>query len=127
MASRDLVNRRTQYALRWARRAAVEHKTEFDKRLVLVTEKVLKEIFGDAATNSICKYLEKNYDLKLEEIPSKLDVFSRALESYLDSGATVVEEIILKNLHTKSEVDSGRFREKTFQQRLSDLRQIYKS
>jgi phage gp36-like protein len=127
MASRDLANRRTQSALRWARRAAVEHKTEFDKRLVLVTEKVLKEIFGDAATTSICKYLEKNYDLKLEEIPSKLDVFSRALESYLDSGATVIEEIILKNLHTKSEVDSGRFREKTFQQRLSELRQIYKS
>ncbi len=127
MASRDLANRRTQSVLRWTRRAAVEHKTEFDKRLVLVTEKVLKEIFGDAATASICRYLEKNYDLKLEEIPSKLDVFSRALESYLDSGATVIEEIILKNLHSKSEVDSGRFREKTFQQRLSELRQTYNS
>lgn len=127
MASRDLANRRTQSVLRWTRRAAVEHKTEFDKRLVLVTEKVLKEIFGDAATASICRYLEKNYDLKLEEIPSKLDVFSRALKSYLDSGATVIEEIILKNLHSKSEVDSGRFREKTFQQRLSELRQTYNS
>lgn len=127
MASRDLANRRTQSALRWTRRATAEHETDFDKRLVLVTEKVLKEIFGDAATASICKYLEKNYDLKLEEIPSKLDVFSRALESYLDSGATVIEEIILKNLLSKSEVDSGRFREKTFQQRLGELRQIYKS
>jgi hypothetical protein len=127
MASRELANRRTQSALGWTRRAAVEHETDFDKRLVLVTEKVLKEIFGDAATASICRYLEKNYDLKLEEIPSKLDVFSRALESYLDSGATVIEEIILKNLHSKSEVDSGRFREKTFQQRLIELRQICKS
>ena len=127
MASRDLANRRTQSALRWTRRAAVEHETDFDRRLVLVTEKVLKEIFGDAATASICKYLEKKYDLKLEEIPSKLDVFSRALESYLDSGATVIEEIILKNLHSKSEVDSGRFKEKTFQQRLCELRQICKS
>ena len=127
MASRELANHRTHSAVRWTRRAAVEHETDFDKRLVLVTEKVLKEIFGDAATASICKHLEKNYDLKLEEIPSKLDVFSRALESYLDSGATVIEEIILKNLHSKSEVDSGRFREKTFQQRLSELRQIYKS
>lgn len=127
MASRDLANRRTQSALRWTRRAAVEHQTEFDKRLVLVTEKVLKEIFGDAATASICKYLEKSYDLKLEEIPNNLDVFSRALESYLDSGATVIEKTILKNLLSKSEVDSRKHREKTFQQRLSELRQICKS
>jgi len=127
MASKDPAKGGTQSTLRWTRRAAVEHETDFDKRLVLVTEKVLKEIFGDAATASICKYLKKNYDLKLEEIPSKLDVFSRALESYLDSGATVIEETILKNLLSKPEVNSGRLREKTFQQRLSELRQIYKS
>lgn len=127
MASRDLANRRTQSAIRWTRRAAVEHETEFDKRLVLVTEKVLKEMFGDAATASICKYLKKNYGLKLEEIPSNLDIFSRALESYLESGATVIEEIILKNLHSTSKVDAGMLKEKTFQQRLGELRQIYKS
>lgn len=125
MASKNTAKSRDQAVLKWKKRAAVKRRTKFDKKLVNITEKVLKQVFGEDATASICKYLEKNYRLKLEEIPNKPEVFSKALESYLDSGAMVIESIILENLCSNSGVELKRAREKTFLERLSELKRVY--
>lgn len=126
MRSENAGKHRNRAVIRWKKRAVVKRaRTNFDERLVSITEKVLKQVFGEDATTSICKYLEKNYHLKLEEIPSKPDVFLKALESYLDSGATVIERIILENLCSNSGVKSKTVEEKTFLERLSELKRIY--
>lgn len=127
MTSRSAAKRRRRAVSRWKTRAASKRGTQFDRKLVRITEKVLKEVFGEAATASICDYLEKNYRLKLDDIPNKPEVFSRALESYLDSGATVIERIILENLYSNSGVKSKRVEEKTFPQRLSELKRVYRA
>lgn len=125
MTSRNAAKRRRDVASKWRKRAAVKRGTQFDRKLVSITEKVLKQVFGEDATASICDYLEKNYRLKLDEIPNRPEVFSRALESYLDSGATVIERIILENLYSNSGVRLKRVEEKTFPQRLSELKRVY--
>ena len=125
MESKDTRKHKNKALSKWKKRAAVKRRTKFDEKLVSITEKVLKQVFGEDATASICKYLEKNYRLKLEEIPSKPYVFSKALESYLDSGATVIESIILENLCSNSGVKLKRVEEKTFLERLSELKRVY--
>lgn len=125
MTSRNAAKRRRKAVSKWKERAAVKRGAQFDRKLVSITEKVLKQVFGEDATASIRDYLEKNYRLKLDDIPNKPEVFSRALESYLDSGATVIERIILENLYTNSGVKFKRVEEKTFPQRLSELKRVY--
>jgi hypothetical protein len=125
MTSKNAAKRRRHAVSKWKKRAAVKRGTKFDRKLVSITEKVLKQVFGEDATASICDYLERNYRLKLDDIPDKPEVFSKALESYLDSGATVIERIILENLYSNSGVKLKRVEEKTFPQRLSELKRVY--
>lgn len=75
-------------------------KDKFNKLLLKVIDEELKQIFGEAATLIIYNHLEKNYSLKREEIPEKIEVFIRGLEEFLSSGAQVVEKIILKKVYS---------------------------
>lgn len=75
-------------------------KGEFDKTFRKTVDDVLIQIFGQAAALIIYNYLEKNNSLTPEEFPEKLDAFARGLENFLDSGALVIENIILKHLYS---------------------------
>jgi hypothetical protein len=73
-------------------------KIEFEKLLIKSIDDSLKDTFGEVAAQIIYKHLEKNHSLKKEEIPKKLEVFTEALEKYLNSGVIVVEDLVLKKL-----------------------------
>lgn len=73
---------------------------EFDKAFRKTVDDALNQIFGHAAALIIYNYLENNGSLTPEEIPKKLNAFARGLEDFLDSGAFVVEGIILKHLYS---------------------------
>jgi len=75
-------------------------KDKFNKLLLKTIDEELKQIFGESATGIIYNNLEKNYSLKREEIPEKLEVFIGGLEEFLSSGAHVVEIIILKKVYS---------------------------
>ncbi len=75
-------------------------KDRFNKLLLKVIDEEMKQIFGEAATLIIYNHLEKNYLLKREEIPEKLEIFIKSLEEFLSSGAQVVEKIILKKVYS---------------------------
>jgi len=75
-------------------------KGDFDKTFRKTVDDVLNQIFGQAATRIIYNHLEKNNSLTPEKFPKKLDAFVRSLENFLDSGALVVEGIILKHLYS---------------------------
>lgn len=55
----------------------------------------------EVGANVIYDYLEHHFELRLEMIAEKLEVLSAGLESLLGSAAFVVEQLILKNLHSK--------------------------
>jgi hypothetical protein len=88
-------------------------KGEFDKTFRKTVDDVLNQIFGQAAALIIYNYLENSNSLTPEEFPEKLDAFARGLENFLDSGALVVENIILKQLYSSyglefKEIEEGR-------------------
>ena len=90
----------------------MKKKNRFGKSLIEAVDKELKRIFGEVATLVIYGYLENTLSLKQEEIPEKIEVFAKGLNSFLHSGARVVEKIILENLYSsfgfEYKVEEGR-------------------
>jgi len=92
-------------------RMKLKTEGEFDKAFLKTVDDVLTQIFGQAAALIIYHHLEKNTSLTPEEFPKKLDIFIRGLESFLDSGALVVEGIILKHLYSSYGLEFKRIEE----------------
>ena len=76
-------------------------KEEFKKLLLRTIDENLKQIFRETATHIIYQFLENNYSLKREEIPEKLETFMEGLQEFFRSGAHMIEQSILKELHVK--------------------------
>ncbi len=83
----------------------MQNKSEFDESLINVVDEELKKIFGEMATLIIYGYLENNLSLKQEDIPRKIEVFAKGLDSFLNSGARVIEQVIIKNLYANFGVE----------------------
>jgi len=74
---------------------------KLDDLLFEVIDETMKEVFKEEGAKAIYNYLANNSHLKLEEIAEKPEVFSAGLERLLGSGASVIENLILKNLYRK--------------------------
>jgi hypothetical protein len=79
---------------------SAETKQVFKKLLLQTINENLKQIFQETATHLIYQFLENNYSLKREEIPEKLETFMEGLHEFFRSGAHMIEQSILKELHT---------------------------
>lgn len=77
---------------------------KFNELLLKIIDEELKQVFGEVATLIIYSHLENNYSLRREEIPEKMEVFTRGLEEFLSSGAQVIQKIILQKLSSCSGV-----------------------
>jgi len=75
-------------------------QTKSDDRISKVIDRVLNQVFGEAATQLIYQHLERNYSVKKDEIAEKIDVFAHGLEDFLTSGAFVVEQKILEDIYS---------------------------
>jgi len=75
-----------------------------DDLLLKILNETMREVFNEVGTKVICDFLQNNYHLKPEEIAEKPEVFSTGLKKLLDSGASVIEKLILKNLYSKLEL-----------------------
>jgi len=79
---------------------SADTKEEFKKLLMQTIDENLKQIFRETATHIIYQFLENNYSLKREEIPEKLEIFMEGLQEFFRSGAQMIEQSILKELHS---------------------------
>lgn len=79
-------------------------KTSVKFREVLLSEinKGMADIFGEETAKAVYYHLDKNYSLKLEDIPKKPKIFSKALKNMFGKvGAKVIEVSLIKNLSSK--------------------------
>lgn len=60
-------------------------KSEFDKLLLAAVDEGLS-ILGESSKKAIYFHLERNFGIKKDEIPSKVEVFSEALEQIFRAG-----------------------------------------
>jgi predicted DNA-binding protein YlxM (UPF0122 family) len=73
---------------------------KYEEMLNRAVDKTLNRVFGSTATDIIYTHLENNYSLRKGEIAEKLEIFNRALQEYLNSGAAVVEKEILESFYS---------------------------
>ena len=75
----------------------------FDQLLLEAIDEGLSGL-GEAGKASIYIHLEGLFKIRKQEIPSKLNDFSNALERIFGLGARHLEILCMKNLHAKLEV-----------------------
>ena len=75
----------------------------FDQVLLEAIDEGLSSL-GENAKTTIYFHLEGRFNIKKQEIPSKLSDFSNILEQIFGLGAQHLEILFMKNLHAKLEV-----------------------
>lgn len=75
-------------------------KRDFEKILAEAVDEGLHSL-GQSSRRAIYFHLEKNFDVKKQEIPSKIEVFADAIEKIFGSGANFLEILIVNRLHEK--------------------------
>lgn len=73
---------------------------DFKKLLLQAVDEGLASL-GDSSKQAIYFHLDKNFNLKKEQIPNKLDDFAIAIESIFGMGANFLEILIMKQLYEK--------------------------
>lgn len=68
------------------------------KRIAMLIDEQLNKIFGKEATLLIYKYLQKKYGCTMDEIYQNMQLFTEGLQSFLGSGAIVVERGVLSKI-----------------------------
>ena len=104
---------------------SADTKEEFKKLLLQIIDENLKQIFRETATHIIYKFLEKNYSLKREEIPEKLETFMEGLQDFFRSGAHMIEQSILEELHMKLGLKYKSRKDYRFMDYIDDLENVY--
>jgi hypothetical protein len=73
---------------------------DFEKLLVEAVDDGLSAL-GDSAKQAIYYHLEKSFNVKKEDIPSRMTAFTQAIENIFGVGANFVEILIMKKLQEK--------------------------
>jgi hypothetical protein len=100
-------------------------KEEFNRLLLRTIDENLKHIFRETATHIIYQFLENNYSLKREEIPEKLETFMEGLQEFFRSGAHMIEQSILVELHMKLGLRYKSREGYRFMDYIDDLEDVY--
>jgi hypothetical protein len=75
-------------------------RENFDRLLLDATDEALSSL-GEDAKVSIYSHFEDLFKIRKQEIPSKLNDFSNALEQIFGLGTRHLEVLFMKNLHAK--------------------------
>lgn len=75
-------------------------KRPFSQILIEATDEGL-EAFGEQTKNVVYYHLEREFGVRKEEIPQKLEEFDKGLKNLFGLGGELVETHILKNLYRR--------------------------
>lgn len=79
---------------------SLPHNRGFKNVLLEAVDEGLSSL-GDSAKLAIYVYLEKNFKIKKQQIPSKINEFTNAIETIFGNGAKYLEIQIMKHLYEK--------------------------
>jgi len=97
-------------------------KNRISECLVKTFDYGLKEILGETAASIVYEYLETNLSIKREEIPEKIEDFRRGLKKFLNTGAFVVEKMVLEKLYGSYGLKFEEKEQYDFEDYLNELR-----
>lgn len=104
---------------------STDTKEEFKKLILQTIDENLRQIFRETATQIVYQFLENSYSLKREEIPEKLETFMEGLQAFFRSGARMIEQSILEELHVKLGLKYKSRKDYGFMDCIDDLENVY--
>ncbi len=75
-------------------------ESEFDTILLVAVDEALSAL-GDSVKQSVYFHLERSFHIRRDEIPSRLEAFTQAIESIFGIGADLIEILIMRKIHEK--------------------------
>ena len=75
-------------------------RKEFDAILLEAVAEGLSSM-GESSKKAVYFHIEKSFNIRREEIPSRVDDFARAIENIFGLGAHFLEILIMKRLHER--------------------------
>jgi len=75
-------------------------KKNFDKLLLGAVDEGLSTL-GESSKQAIYFHLDKNFNIKREEIPERPEAFVQAIENIFGLGASCLEVLIMQRLYEK--------------------------
>jgi hypothetical protein len=78
--------------------------TEKEDPVFKIVDNVLRQVFGEKVALLIYRHLESHYSLRPSEFSEKIDVFAKGLESFLPSGASLIERKILDDMYSSQDL-----------------------
>jgi hypothetical protein len=75
-------------------------KRDFEKILIEAVDEGLSSL-GESSKKAVYFHLDKNFNIKKQEIPEKIEAFAGAVENIFGFGANFLEIAIMRQLHAK--------------------------
>lgn len=77
-----------------------QRSCDFKELLLEAVDAALSPL-GDSSKYAVYFYLEKNFTVKKQDIPNKIEEFANAIEEIFGYGAKILETEIMKQLYVK--------------------------
>jgi len=75
-------------------------KRDFERILLEAVDEGLSSL-GESSKVAVYFHLQKNFNVRKEEIPCNVEAFAEAMEKIFGQGANFLEILIMKRLHEK--------------------------
>ena len=76
------------------------YRPDFEKLLLEAVDEQLTSL-GESSKQALYFHLERGFNIKKQEIPQKTEAFVNAMEKIFGQGASYLEILIMKKLHSK--------------------------
>ena len=73
----------------------------FDNLLVKAIDETMADLFGPVVVQSLHEHLMKFYEVKMDEIPRRLDALSSTLEKTFGPSSKTISKAIARKLYAK--------------------------
>jgi len=95
-------------------------KRDFERILLEAVDEGLSSL-GESSKVAVYFHLQKNFNVRKEEIPCNVEAFAEAMEKIFGQGATFLEILIMKRLHEKVR-GASRSMDSTFKEYVASTR-----
>ena len=101
-------------------------KRPFNTVLVEVVSEVLRNILGETVASIVIYHLERDYFLRIEDIPEKPDRFEYAIKDLFREGAYIIERRITEELYRRLGLNYKKIEGYGFLDYIKEARKLYR-
>ena len=103
----------------------MKSEVSFNSVLVEVVSDVMMDLLGETVASIVIYHLEKDFSLRIEEIPEKPDRFEYAIKDLFGEGARIIEEKITEELYRRLGLNYRRVKGYSFVDYIKEAKRLY--